>query len=173
MERERKQNGVIMGLLIVTVLSLSVAFAATLSSTLNITGTATYGSAKWDVHFKTASTNESSEIQATSGPSISGNTVNYSIALEENKSYKMDIVVENSGTYEAKLSELELKGAESYSFITYKSEGMILNDTIAPNQTKTITLTVSMGEITNDNIEDLEAGLSLNLTATAKFVDAN
>lgn len=173
MERERKQNGVIMGLLIVTVLSLSVAFAATLSSTLNIAGNATYGSAKWDVHFKSASTNESSDIQASSGPTISDNTVNYTIELAENKSYKMDIVVENSGSYEAKLDELSLKGAEDYSFITYKSEGMLENETIAPGQTKTITLTVTMGEITNDNIADLENGLSLSLTATAKFVDAN
>lgn len=173
MERERKKNGIILGLLIVTVLSLSVAFAATLSSTLNIEGTATYDSAKWDVHFESASTKEGSDIQATTGPTISGNTVNYSIKLQENKSYKMDIVVKNGGTYDAKLSELTLSGAQNYNFITYKAEGMAVNDTIIAGQTKTITVTVSMGEITNDNISSFEGGLSLNLTATAKFVDAN
>lgn len=173
MERERKQNGIILGLLIVTVLSLSVAFAATLSSTLNIAGTASYGSAKWDVHFESASTKKTSDIQATNGPSIEGNTINYSVTLQENKSYIMDIVVKNAGTYEAKLSELTLTGAEDYDFITYKAEGMAVNDTIAAGQTKTITVTVSMAEINNTNISSLENGLNLNLTATAKFADAN
>ena len=162
-----------------TVLSLSVAFAATLSSRLEINGNANIGNAKWDVHFKTATTAANSGLIAISGPTISGagnNTVSYEVTLEENKSYVMEIIVENSGTYDAKLSELILTGAEDYDFITYTVTGMTVNsdtDILPANGgTKTLTLTVSMGEITNDNVEKLENGLALTLTATANFVQA-
>ena len=36
-----------------------------------------------------------------------------------------------------------------------------------------ITLVVTMGTITNDNVGQLENGLTLTLTATAKFVQAD
>lgn len=140
---------------------------------MKVTGTAGINDAKWDVHFESATTSSDSQITATSGPTITANTVSYGITLEENKTYKMDIVVKNAGTYEAKLSELKLTGAEDYSFIHYSTTGMIVNDTILAGQTKTITLTVSMDEITNDNISNLENGLTLTLTAEAKFVEAN
>ena len=96
MERERKQNGLVVALLLVTVLSLSVAFAATLSSTLTVNGQATVGNAKWDVHFKTATTADDSELTATTGPTITGatnNVVEYTVALQEGKTYKLDLEV--------------------------------------------------------------------------------
>lgn len=176
MERERKQNGLVVALLLVTVLSLSVAFAATLSSTLTVNGQATVGNAKWDVHFKTATTATTSDLQATTGPVITGanNVVEYAVTLEENKSYTMEIVVENSGTYDAKLSELTLAGAEDYDFVTYTVEGLNVNETVNANGgTATLIVTVSMDEITNENVEDLENGLTLSLTAIAKFVQAD
>ena len=53
----RKKN-ILLGVLIVGVISMTVAFAA-LSTTLNITGTASIPTTKWDIHFANGSDNTS------------------------------------------------------------------------------------------------------------------
>lgn len=174
MERERKGKSLVIALLLVTVLSLSVAFAATLSSTLNINGTANIGEAKWNVYFKSASVSDTSDLAATTGPTITGNNlISYGVSLEENKTFIIEAVVRNDGTYDAKLNALTVSGAESYSdIITYTVTGMSVGDTITAGQEKNLTITVSMGTITNNNIEQIANGLSLTLTAAADFVQA-
>lgn len=175
MERERKGKNLIIAALLITVVSLSVAFAATLSSQLNINGTANIGEAKWNVYFASATKTAGSTLEATSGPTVTGgNTINYTVTLEENKYFEFNAVIKNDGTYTAKLDSLTLAGAEAYSdLVTYSITGLNAGDTIAPNTEKTITVRVSMGTITNDNISQIENGTSLTLTAVANFVQAD
>lgn len=175
MERERRGKNLVIAALLITVVSLSVAFAATLSSQLNINGTANIGEAKWDVYFDSVTPSATSTATATSAPTISGrNTINYTIDLAENKTYEFTATVKNNGTYGAKLSQLKIAGAEEYSgLITYTVTGMAANDVINAGDSKTLTVKVSMGTITGDNISKLENGASLTLTAVADFVQAD
>lgn len=175
MERERKEKNIIIIALVVAIVSLSVAFAATLSSQLDITGNATIGNAKWDVHFESAETADSSDVTPTVGPTIDGKTkVTYTITLQEGETFDLDTVIRNNGTYNAKLNDLTLAGHESYAgLITYTSSGIQQGDVIDAGQTADLKVSVSMGTITNDNIGLLENGASLSLTLVAEFVQAD
>ena len=55
---DNKKRNILLGVLIVGVISMTVAFAA-LSTTLNITGTASIPTTKWDIHFANGSDNTS------------------------------------------------------------------------------------------------------------------
>lgn len=175
MERERKGKNLVIAALLITVVSLSIAFAATLSASLSITGTATIGEAKWDVYFSSANPTENSEITAEEGPKVnSKNSISYTITLEEGKTFEFDAVIKNDGTYKAELSNLTLTGAEGYEdLITYTTSGLAKGGTIDSLSQETLTVKVSMGTITNDNIALLENGKSLTLTLIAEFVQAN
>lgn len=174
MEKERKQKNILIACLLVAVVSLSVAFAATLSTALNINGSVTLGNAKWDVHFKSATQTAESTLSGASDPTVQPNTITYTITLEEGKTYAFDAVIENSGTFDAKLSSLEINGAEGYTgLITYNVTGTNVGDIITAGSTSTMNVSVSMGTITNDNIALLEGGKSLTLTVVATFVQAD
>jgi hypothetical protein len=174
MEKERKNNKIVIMALLVAVMSLTVAFAATLSNTLNINGTASIADAQWNVYFASATKTAGSTLNATSGPTISGDTITYAVNLEENKYFEFDAVVKNDGTYDAKLSNLTIAGAENYTdLVTYTTSGLEQGDVIAAGQSATITVKVAMGTVTNDNISKLNGNQSLTLTLVADFVQAD
>lgn len=176
MEREKKEKSVVIAALIVAILSLSVAFAAVLTKNLEITGTTNISSAKWDVYFASAETAEDSDITATKGPTVNGKTsVTYTIDLAEGKTYDLNTVIKNDGTYGAKLNKLTLTGHEAYDgLITYTTSGLAQGATIEPNGgEEELNIHVSMGTITNDNIGLLENGDTLALTVVAEFVQAD
>lgn len=174
MGRERKEKNLVIAFLLVAVVSLSVAFAATLSTPLNINGTANLGDAKWDVHFASATQTAASTLTGATDPTVTNNTITYTITLEEGKTYAFDAVIENAGTYNAKLNSLQVTGAEDYAgLINYTVTGVAVGDTIAKESTKTMNVSVSMGTITNDNIGLLEGGKTLTLTVVAEFVQAD
>lgn len=174
MERERKGKNLIIVALLVVVVSLSIAFAATLSSNLTISGTANIGEAKWDVYFASANKTANSDLEATSGPTVSNkNTITYTVTLEEGKDFEFDAVIKNDGTYQAKLNSITLAGAENYDgLITYTTSGLAEGGTIDAGSSETLTVNVAMGSITNDNIGKLENATSLTLTLVAEFVQA-
>ena len=53
MRRENYIQNVIIALLAITVLAMSIGYAA-YTQQLNVNGTATFSKAKWDVHFDTS-----------------------------------------------------------------------------------------------------------------------
>lgn len=175
MEKERKNNKIVIAALLVTVLSLSVAFAATLSSVLTINGTANIEAATWDVYFASATPTAGSTLTATAGPTVESKTkITYTVDLKENKYFEFDAVIKNDGTYDAKLDSLTLSGAENLTdVVTYTATGIAVGDTIAAGSSKTVTVKVAMGAITNDNISSLENATSLTLSLTASFVQAD
>ena len=175
MEKERKNKQIVIVALLVAILSLSVAFAATLSSVLTINGTANIQDAKWDVYFASATPTVGSTLTATTAPTVVGkNTITYTVNLEENKYFEFDAVVKNDGTYGAKLDSLTLSGAEGYTdLITYTTSGLAQGETIAAGSQATITVRVAMGTITNDNIGLITGGKQLTLTVNASFVQAD
>ena len=110
MEKERKIKTLSLVALIVAVLGLTVAFAS-LSQTLNITGTAKVENASWDIHFQNLSEPTlTGDANVTTAPTIdeSKTTIgNYEVSLTkpgDKVSYSFEVI--NNGTIDAKLSTL-------------------------------------------------------------------
>lgn len=175
MERERKGKNYIIAALLVTVVSLSVAFAATLTTQLNINGTTKMEDAKWDVKFTSAKTTAATTVENATEPTLTNETtITYNVTLKEGTAYVFDAVVANEGTYDAKLQSLTLAGAEGYeSLVTYGVTGVTQGTTVVKaGTTTTMTVSVAMGTVTNDNVSLLEGGKELSLTLVATFVPA-
>ena len=175
MERERKDKNIAIIALFVAVVTLSIAFAATLSTTLNINGTVTIPDIQWDVHFDTTNATltptTTGSVTVNSGPLVTASTVSYNVTLTENSSFSFTVDVVNDGNMTAKVDTLTVAGAENYTgLVTYSFSGLAVNDTIAAGNSQAVTVTVSMGEITNQNVDKIENGTQLTLTVVADFV---
>ena len=122
MEKDRKIKVLAITALIITILGLTVAFAA-LSQTLTINGAATLDAASWDVHFANLTgpdiegTGKVNDTAVLSGTTISN--VNMSVTKPaDSVTYYFDIV--NDGTIDAELdtdlnNSLFYKGISSCS----------------------------------------------------------
>jgi hypothetical protein len=176
MGRDIKGKNLVIVALLIAVVSFSVAFAATLSSKLTMTGTANIETAKFDVHFESATKTSSSTLNAKNGLNVTNNAITYEVDLEEGKYLEFDAVIKNDGTFDAKVSSLALNGVsdEMSKLVTYSISGLVKDATIKAGESATITVKVAMGTITNDNISLIsDNGASLTLTLTADFVQAD
>lgn len=170
MEKERNGKNIVIGVLLVTVLCLSVAFAA-MSATLNINGTVNLPDAKWDVKF-TSATLASGSIGVA--PTFTANTVTYTVDLSENSTYEFDAVITNAGTYDAKLKTLTVSDvpAALNGLVTYTVTGVTAGTTVidANNGTATVHVKVTMGAIDTDTkLTAVQANPTLTLTVIAEF----
>ena len=176
-----KTKNVMLGVLIVGLVAMTVAYAA-LSTTLRISGTASIESnVTWDVHFANwqkydgASGLASTVLNQQNTSTASTPTVTHGTAVDglqitlkqpgDNIKYEFDIV--NAGTIDAKLNGnavISLDSAESvtgstgindevitYNVVCDANQGVLLKASETPNTTH-CTLTVKYNEsITNQN----------------------
>lgn len=174
MERERNGKNIVIGILLVTVLCLSAAFAA-LSTTLNINGTANLPDAKWDVKFTSATVTEASTIKTA--PTVNANLVTYTIDLTENSTYEFDAVITNAGTYNAILKTLTVSDVPTAlkDLVTYTVTGVTANSTVinANGGTATVHVKVTMGAIdTAAKLSAVQTNQTLTLTVSVGFEQA-
>lgn len=181
MNSERKGKNIVIAVLLVSVLCLSVAFAANIGSTLKVEGTANIVTPKWDVAF----TKVENVVKPTGAndPTIStnGTTVSYTVTLELGQTYSFDAVVTNGGTFNAKLNNYEQADVPAWlaPYVEYTVSGLAQDDTIAPNGTKTLSVSFKVKDITDQ--ETLTAfqealntnGTSATLSIQADFVPAS
>ena len=170
MERERNGKNLVIGALLVTVVCLSVAFAA-MSRELNVEGTVNLPNAKWDVAFTSATLTEGS-IEVN--PKVTTNTVTYTIDLTENSTYEFDAIITNSGTYNAKLKTLTVSDIPEAldGLVTYEVTGVTQGTTTISSNggTATVHVKVSMGAIdTTTELTAVQANPTLTLTVLAEF----
>ena len=100
----KKTNQKVVAVAMVLLLLISVGYAA-ISTQLQITGTANIAATSWDVHYGTITPSNGS-VSATTGPSISGNTISFAVTLEEpGDFYEFTVPVINAGTINAKIAE--------------------------------------------------------------------
>lgn len=175
MERERRGKNFVIAGLLVAVVSLSVAFAVTLTQRLDINGTATLPSTQWSVHFNDPVATASSTLTATELKKTSGTLIEFAVNLEEGKTFEFEAPVQNDGTVNAKLDTLTLSGAsDKTKLVTFEvasDSELKEKDVINGGNTKTLKIRVSMANITDDNV-DLADGSTLNLAVVANFVSA-
>lgn len=107
MKSQRKEKRIILFLLIAVIL-MTVGFA-TYAGFLNIDGTVTVKSNKWSVGFNTGSYTETSGSVAATSKTVTSE--NYTFAVQLSKPgdfYEATVNVENSGTFAAKVTALEM-----------------------------------------------------------------
>lgn len=124
MRKENMIQSVVMVMLAVTVLAMSVGFAA-FNQTLNINGKATFSKATWDVHFDTTSFSETSTIKSDSTKLQVGNTaISYEVTLPKpGSTYSFTVNAKNYGTIDAALKKITITPVlteDQKKFISYE-----------------------------------------------------
>ena len=105
MRKNKKHVTILVLLLLLGVITIGY---ATLSSTLNISGTSQITNATWDVHFENVSVTTGS-VAATTAPTIDTSKLNitYDVTLAKpGDFYEFTVDVKNAGSVAAKLSAL-------------------------------------------------------------------
>ena len=181
MRRENYIQNVIIALLAITVLAMSIGYAA-YTQQLNVNGTATFSKATWDVHFDTASFNETSTIKATT-KEVGNTTTTYAVTLPAPGSeYSFTVNAKNFGTIDANMKKITLSGLTaaqakyitytvSYNGTTYPTTTDGLSIPLAANASHPLTVTVAY--VLPAEATDLpQVDTDVNLTVALDYEDA-
>ena len=174
MEKERTKALVIVVMLIV-VAGLTVAFAS-LSSVLNIKGTAYLDAAKWGIKFEnlsepvktgTASVTGTATIEETKSAEI--NDINVNLSTPGDKVvYSVDLV--NEGTINAKIDKIEKTEltSEQQKYLTFKVTDKDYNeiskgDILSSGETKKLIITIEfIKDLTKEDLPTNTSTISLS-----------
>ena len=174
MEKERTKALVIVVLLIV-VAGLTVAFAS-LSSALNIKGTAYLDAAKWGIKFEnlssptkigSATTTGTAKIEESKSAEITG--INVSLSTPGDKvTYTVDLV--NKGTINAKIDNIEktVLTSEQQKYLTFKVTDKDYNevskgDILSSGETKKLIITIEfIKDLTKEDLPTNTSTISLS-----------
>ncbi len=182
MRKENNVQNIVIVVLAITVLVMTVGYAA-FTQTLKIeNSTATFKKAKWDVHFDTASFSETSTIKASPAPTVSLTSVAFTVTLNKpGDIYSFTINAKNEGTMDAVMKKITMSSltADQEKFINYKvtyngtdytatTDG--LNHSIA-NTSGVHTIVVTVEYERPENPEDLptEEDVTVNLSASFDY----
>lgn len=174
MEKERTKALVIVVMLIV-VAGLTVAFAS-LSSVLNIKGTAYLDAAKWGIKFQnlsepekigTASSTGTAKIEEAKSAEISNINVNLSTPGDK-VVYTVDLV--NEGTINAKIDKIEKTAltSEQQKYLTFKVTDKDYNevskgDILSSGETKKLIITIEfIKDLTKEDLPTNTSTISLS-----------
>lgn len=114
-EKNKSTQTVIIAVLAVSILVMSVGFAASAyTQNLKLEGSsATVKASKWDVHFKEGTTNysETTGSVAATTHTLNGTTLTYSVVLTNpGDFYEATVTAENLGTFDADLTGITMSG---------------------------------------------------------------
>ena len=181
MRRENTMQNVIIALLAITVLAMSIGYAA-YTQALNINGTATFSRAQWDVHFDTATFSETSTIHATS-TNVGNTTITYDVTLPSpGSTYSFTVNAKNFGTIDATMKKITLSGlttaqakyitySVSYNGTPYDATTDNLSIPLAANASHPVVVTVNY--VLPENATDLpQTDQEVSLTVALDYEDA-
>ena len=181
MRREGYIQNVIIALLAITVLAMSIGYAA-YAQTLNINGSATFSRAKWDVHFDTETFSETSTIHASS-TDVGNTSISYSVTLPApGSTYSFTVNAKNFGTINANMTKITMTGltAAQQAYITYSVSynGTVYNATteglsipLAAGASHPVIVTVNY--VLAANATDLpDTDTTVNLNVSLDYADA-
>ena len=176
MDNERKGKNIVIAVLLVSVLCLSVAFAANIGTNLKVNGTVNIVTPNWDVAFVDPVTNVTKPADAEA-PVVSNNgtVITYTVELEAGESYAFTATVKNSGTFDAKLNNYTAATIPTWlvPYVEYSETGLTTNDIIKVGATKDLAVSFKIKDITDadtlkafqDAIAANESSITLNIQA--------
>ena len=158
--QKKKIVGIVVLLLLVCTITIGYSY---LSASLNINGTSKINATSWNVHFGTI-TPTAGSVTPTTAPTVdaSGLNISYAVTLANpGDFYEFTVVVENSGTVDAKMSSLPaLSGVSStqdnYTNFTFThSDGTaitnVANESINAGSSKTYKVKVEFDRNVSSN----------------------
>ena len=179
MRQEKGLQNIIIVVLSVAVLAMSVGFAV-YAQQLNVSGTATFSAAVWDVHFDTTSFTETSTIKAST-KSIGNTAITYSVTLPSpGDVYSFTVDAENFGTIDAALEAITFTGLTtaqqkyisyevSYNGTDYATSTDGLAEDLAVGDSHTLEVTVTY--LLPDSASDLPStDQEVNLTVALDYI---
>ena len=108
MEKERRVKALSIVALLITIVGLTVAFAA-MSRTLTINGTATMDTARWNIHFANITNNKVHAATVNSAQITGETTITYGVTLTKpGDKAEIEFDVVNSGDIDAYIGGLEI-----------------------------------------------------------------
>ena len=168
---DRKMLYMILGIILLSVFSLTIVYAA-LSVTLNITGSTQITASNWDIHLENPEVKSGSVSSAV--PTISGNNLSFTANLTKpGDYYEFTVDVVNEGSIDAmidsvvKTPELTSEQAKYIKYeITYENgESINTNQTIKSGTSTPIKLRVEYRkDISASDLPSTATELSLKLT---------
>lgn len=175
MEKERREKGILIGVLCAVILFMAIGFAS-IGSKLTITGTATVNDT-WNVQITGISKTDASAgvVEAENTPNFTATTANFNVSLQQPGDYAVyTVTVKNSGTLDATLSKIEetylTGGSDAIAFTVTPAEGSEQGATLAKtNGTHTFDVRV---EYLSTAVGALapEANATKTLTLTLDYV---
>ena len=183
MEKQKNTQLLIIGVLSVTIMLMSIGFAA-YASTLNINGSVTVNPSIWSVHFVTDSYQETTGSVAASAHNLTNTAATYTVTLDKpGDFYEFSANVINDGTFNADLKTITLSTltAEQQKYLTYTVNYNGTDYTAANNTISSVTLPSTSGSNTHpvkvrvtyvqpENSADLpSAAVTLTLTAALGY----
>lgn len=181
----RKENTVQLGVIIVltiAVLVMAVGYAA-FSQSLTINGTVTASAAKWSVRLKGTSYAESTGSVAATTKTITDTAMTYAATLDKpGDFYEFTVDVENNGTFDAKLTSINLSALDatqskyikytvSYGSTDYTATATGLNVALAASATETVKVRVEYYQPEDSNDLPTTAA-TVNLTCSLGYQQA-
>ena len=175
MEKERRTKALVIVVMLIVVAGLTVAFAS-LSSVLNIKGTAYLDAAKWGIKFQNlsepvsvgkATTTGKAKIEETKSAEITG--INVSLSIPGDKIvYTLDLV--NEGTINAKIDNIEKTELteEQQKYLTFKityANGLEVSegDILSKGETKKLIITIEfIKDLTKEDLPTSTSTISLS-----------
>lgn len=162
---EQRRKNILIGGLLAIVLVMSIGYAA-FATQLNINGTASITSS-WDVHIKSITpgipVGTASNTAATVGRDGLSATFKTEL-MSPGDSLTYTVVVENSGTLDAKLSNIVFTPGDNDA-IDYSYNGITENDVInSDGGTATFTITVTYDSNVTSQPENTENTLKMQLS---------
>ena len=185
MEKQRSGQNIAIIALAVALVVMTVGFAAaSYNQSLAFEGTTNVGTAKWDIHFNTATYEESAGSVAATSKDVQGTSIDYNITLANpGDFYEFTIDVENLGTFDANLTKVTLSGideaADKYLDSTLTYDSTPYTATTSPSgvvlgkSTGKATVKVRVEYVMPENASELPTnGASLTLTAALDYEQA-
>ena len=175
MEKQRREKALVVVVLLIVIAGLTVAFAS-LSSVLNINGTAYLDAAKWGIRFENlssptrvgkATTTGTAKIEETKAAEITD--MNVSLMVPGDKIvYTVNLV--NKGTINAKIDNIEKTQltSEQQRYLTFKvtdQNGYEIKqgDILEKGETKKITITIEfIKDLTKEDLPKQTSTISLS-----------
>ena len=115
MQKKGNTQTLVIVILSIAIVIMSVGFALS-DIELSLTGTTTIKSSSLKVQFKEGSFEKNTGSQEATNVSVTGSTVTYSIALNNvGDVFDYDIIVENLGSFDAKLKSITMTDISSHS----------------------------------------------------------
>ena len=175
MSKEGRTKALVIVVLLIVVAGLTVAFAS-LSSVLNINGSAYLNAAKWGIKFEslsepvkvgTATTTGTAKIEETKSAEITGINVGLSVPGDK-VVYTVDLV--NEGTINAKIDKIEKTELteEQQRYLTFKVTDKDYNeisegDILSKGETKRLIITIEfIKDLTKEDLPTSTSTISLS-----------